>query len=196
MRVLKINESKVKIMLTKRDMIAFGMDSRELNMCEGDTRSKIYRVLDEVKEKHGFDHSGAKLVVQIYPSADGGAELFVTKISDKVGKLASLRQDTADFGIITSSEYLYYFDTYRELVPAARYLSSSATVTESSLYSLGGGFVLFLAARGGTSGGELCELMPLSEYGEALSPTLAPYVREHGTAVIAEDAVAKLKKGD
>ena len=77
MRVLKINDSKVKIMLTKRDMIAFGMDGAPMNMCEGDTRTKIYRVLDEVKAKHGFDHGGAKLVVQIYPSADGGAEIFV-----------------------------------------------------------------------------------------------------------------------
>ena len=196
MRVLKINDSKVKIMLTGRDMIAFGLDGAQMNMCEGDTRTKIYRVLDEVKAKHGFDHGGAKLVVQIYPMSDGGAEIFVTKISDKAGKLASLRQDTADFGIISSAEYLYYFDTYAELLHAVRALCATAAVTQSSLYSLSGGFVLLLTARGGASGGELCELMPLAEYGEALMPTLAPYVREHGNVLIPENAVSQLREGE
>ena len=80
MEVLKINENKIKIMLSPEDMKNFRLTASELDYNDSMTRQKVFKILEQVKKKHGFDHEGDKLLIQFYPSRDGGSELFVTKL--------------------------------------------------------------------------------------------------------------------
>ena len=80
MELIVISESKLKIMLEKEDMKRYGLFGSELNYDDPPTRKKLLSILDKAKEECGFDTGSEKLLVQLYPSKDGGSEMFVTKL--------------------------------------------------------------------------------------------------------------------
>ena len=80
MDVLKISDTKVKIMLTRADVKKFKLDAEKVDYNDAKTRNSIWELLDHVKKHHGWSCENNKLLIQFYPSKDGGAELFVTKL--------------------------------------------------------------------------------------------------------------------
>lgn len=82
MELIKISQTKLKIMLTADDMKHFELDDSKI--CDLPGRDAFRNILREAKNRCGFDASGERVFVQYYPEKNGGCEMFVTKLSEEV----------------------------------------------------------------------------------------------------------------
>lgn len=88
MELIMISESKLKIMLTSEDMRAYSIDCSMLDYENTETRRAFWSILDEAKHRTGFDAASEKVFVQVYPSKEGGCEMYITKLGSASGKKA------------------------------------------------------------------------------------------------------------
>ena len=79
MDLILINEEKLKIILSNRDMLELNINIESLDYSNVSTKKAFWEILDKAKESTGFNADNSKLFVQVFPSADGGCEMFVTK---------------------------------------------------------------------------------------------------------------------
>ncbi len=75
-----INENKIKIRLSEGDLCEFELEAEELDYSNTETKRMFWDVLSRAKKATGFNTNGHRVLVQLYPSKDGGCEMFVTKI--------------------------------------------------------------------------------------------------------------------
>ena len=80
MELIRINENKLKIMLSEGDMKQYALDCASLDYDNTETRRAFWSILDEAKHQTGFDAASQRVFVQLYPSKEGGCEMFVTKL--------------------------------------------------------------------------------------------------------------------
>ena len=80
MEIIMISNSKLKIMLCEEDLRQFELKADQLDYSNTDTKRMFWDVLSKAKHKTGFDTDGQRVLVQLYPSKEGGCEMFVTKI--------------------------------------------------------------------------------------------------------------------
>jgi hypothetical protein len=53
-------------------------------------RDAFNRIMDDAKLKYGFEVSGKRIFVQLFPSKDGGCEMFISRLYDKKRSKPSL----------------------------------------------------------------------------------------------------------
>ena len=81
MELIMISSSKLKIMLSADDMTRYSLGS-DIDYSDLKTRQAFRSILNEAREKTGFDAESEKLYIQLYPSKKGGCEVYITKIDD------------------------------------------------------------------------------------------------------------------
>ncbi len=191
MELLLISDSKLKIMLDGEDMRKYRLDAEKADYDNTQTRRVLWEILDEAKNRTGFDAASDKVLIQLYPSRDGGCELFVTKL----GLLPPLTEKTiarsANVTLLTSRVAVYRFALLSELCEIARELSEAGSVRKSDVY-LGedGGYYLIMEERGGKNS-KLTEFSYLCEWAQPMPSAVAAYQREHGVCLCEGDAVGQ-----
>ena len=75
-----ISDNKLKVMLCQEDLKHFELKAEELDYSNTETKRMFWDVLSQAKHQTGFDTDGQRVLVQLYPSKEGGCEMFVTKI--------------------------------------------------------------------------------------------------------------------
>lgn len=190
MELILINNSKLKIMLTADEVRKYDIERGS----EGgaDMRRTFAPVLDRAKECCGFDASAGRVFIQLFPSREGGCEMFVTKLppGSAYEKLspADKRSDTTasdvaektpydgDYALSDYADTFWGFDTLNGLISACRVLRAK---------DLGGGSRAYISDSGG------CVLrLPcaddspmtafLSEFARHESPSaMRTYIPEH-----------------
>ncbi len=83
MELIRISENKIKIMLSAGDMSAYDLPTEGLDYCEEAVREAFRAVLKDAGRRSGMDFSDSRLSIQLYPSRDGGCEMFVTRTGDR-----------------------------------------------------------------------------------------------------------------
>ena len=116
MDYLPISTSKIKITLTEdetaeRGIAATGQGNEE-------KRGKLRRLLDEVKERFGFDIGRERALVQIYPTSEGGTEIFVTRLGVLTKDIAGAGGQSDTSQIISAKRLYYIFNTLESLLAA------------------------------------------------------------------------------
>lgn len=83
MELILIDENKLKIMMDDRDMNEFGLDENEFHLSACDIRAVLSKIFQKTNIHTGFEHLSEddQILIQLYPEAHGGCELFVTKIT-------------------------------------------------------------------------------------------------------------------
>lgn len=195
MEILKINDQKVKIMLTSDDVRRFGLDINDVDYADSETRSKIWSVLDASRASWSFESGEDKLLVQFYPSRDGGAELFVTKLG-RINKKGERRLiSSEEVTLLQARREIYRFGNLDTLLLAARVVSDCPYIKESELYySEDGSYYLFVLGRGGAGHGGIAELSVLLEYSERVGSGEAARIAEHSRVLIERRAVSTLSE--
>ena len=79
MELILISDSKLKVMLTARDMENYDITDALFEYENKDVRKIFSGILDEAKRKIGFDCNAGKLMIQVYPSKNGGCEVYITR---------------------------------------------------------------------------------------------------------------------
>ena len=146
MELIKISPTKLKIMLTaaearKYDLaVAYG--------CNITGGSALREILRDVKEKCGFDAACSRVFVQYYEGADGGCEMFITKLAgegaprggeaEENGRAEKKntspdrrRAERYDSGYI-----VYSFTALGDMLLTCRCLAASGYTGKSSAYSI------------------------------------------------------------
>lgn len=138
MELILISRSKLKIMLTADDMENYSISADSLTYEKRDTRRAFERILDEAREKTGFDSTSGRLFIQVYPSKNGGCEVYV--ISNEEDKKCEKKQDKGGTKEVRTPpkprvcQCVYGFDTIERVISASRALRGCGYDSDSSLY--------------------------------------------------------------
>ena len=79
MELIKVNSVKLKIILTPKDMEEMDITNETLDYDSVKTRSALRNILEKAKIETGFDTKRDKIYVQVFPSNDGGCEMFLIR---------------------------------------------------------------------------------------------------------------------
>ena len=204
MELILINDTKLKIMLTREDMTRYDLDCASADYDSTETRRAFWSILDEAKHRTGFDAARDRVFIQLYPSREGGCEMFVTK----VGMLcAGERQASL---CAAPEELAYVFDGFDTLLGCCRMISAEyAAVAEkyitrqskpksgppsrhSTAYAdEGGQWYLFLTPLDNDDSRRLSCI--LTEFGTPVNARhLRLYISEHGKEISDGSAVSRL----
>lgn len=153
MEFTSLGKLSIRIKLEQSDMDEYGVSYDDMDYKNARTKHIIWEILDKAKESAGFDTDGKKLHIQIFPSKQGGCELYISKISAACESV---------------DEKLYRFDSFENALAALVYLKKINLICQAKLYTKNGFWYI-------TAVTELCE------YGKKLDePLWISALAEHG----------------
>ena len=188
------------------DTNAFDISGEELDYSSAKTRKVLGEILEKAKAETGFNAYHDRLYIQVFPSLDGGCEMFFIK------RTRLLPEPERGHSSCLGKKYTHSFDNIREY---GRYIAHSESIEniislclrlknegfsgKSQLYSLKNDYILMLDFRKQyprftkiTDNSEdfssfsfICDYAEI-RYADALP---SAYIEEHGKAVIKDDAV-------
>ena len=197
MELIVINENKLKITLSEGDMKQYSLDCNTIDYDNTETRKAFWNILDEVKHKTGFDAASQKIFVQLYPSKEGGCEMYVTKLG---GKHRSEDSDPDSelhrLHPLHRRRAAYSFGSSEELISVCRRLSEIGFSDKSSVWRTNVGeekYFLILEEPEENAYLPLTECSFIFEYGksENLKHTLL-FLHEHADCICSGEAVETL----
>lgn len=206
MRIEKINENKIKFILTETDLAERSINIEELAIPSDKTQKLFKDIMDKALEEYGFESAETPLMVEAMPSSADGIMIIVTRLKDKEDaretyesltearnlrrfktkgiKRTGSEEDKADDAEIT----VWSFDTLDDIIDLSIRINASFN-GQSSLYKMNGRFFLVLDSN------KDLELI-LGDYGtKHVSNTLSKYyLKEHGETITPANAVKILAK--
>ena len=200
MELIRISDSKLKIMLTPTDMRHFELNTD--NFCDdSEQMHRSFRLLlDEVRRRSGFEADDHRISVQYFPSREGGCEMFISNLSGEKDRATcaltpaqGMQATTRTRGSFCRS-FAYRFDGLDNLLSVCRRLLPLDYISASSAWRDDAGrYYLFLSTFASSPFAMPEELYFVVEYGSVENAAqLRLYLTEHGTVVCAEDAIGKL----
>lgn len=212
MELIMISSSKLKIMLSADDMHKYSLDA-DIDYTDSKTRKAFRSILEEARQKTGFDAQSEKIFIQLYPSKKGGCEVYITKIGEDsepecselslklCGEKNTRRGFERSTGIIPATKKqspkerkrAYSFSSSEHMVAVCRRLLAQGWKGQSSAYSGEGRFYIILKDKGSSELIFLDRLSFISEYGASENhDTLMKFLCEHASCICKSGAVEKL----
>lgn len=201
MDLIKINENKLKIMLTSVDMQSYSLCADELDCTNIETREAFRSIMNEARSRTGFDAEGNQIYVQLYPSKEGGCELFVTKLgllcpqrkaSDHTRQKAYTPQSK-------ENTFAFSFEKLAHLLCVCRRLRANEKRLASAVFhGEDGCYYLILSLLSDDRQETLLEdsiKAFIHEYATKKdTATIRLYIKEHATVVCEQRAIETLAK--
>jgi len=195
MEWIRISQNKLKIMLTAEDARHYELNCEEADYTDMVTRTAFREILTDVKREADFDASEDKVYIQMYPSKEGGCELFVTKIGLLLNDQASTpqlgkKENARSPRTRRENTLAFCFQSFSLLCAACRRIQSTPAARRSEAFrDEKGVWWLFL------SGCEPQKFRFLSSYGREARADLARlYLAEHGKHICEKNAIERLAK--
>ncbi len=184
---LTVGNTKIKITLTAQEASARGINTEKTNYDDPEVRRNFRKILEEAKEKAGFDTGKEKVLIQAYPSRDGGIELFVTKLGVISKSAESMIAKSENVALLSKCRTYYIFENLENLLGAVRSISPEFA-EDSSVYRLDDGtYCLVFCER--TPKYVLSELSVLSEFGRKSNELPTAFLKEHACLLRKGDAI-------
>ncbi len=195
MEWIRISQNKLKIMLTAEDARHYELNCEEADYTDMLTRAAFREILTDVKREADFDASEDKVYIQMYPSKEGGCELFVTKIGLLLNDQATDTPQTSGKATPRAprarkeNAQAFRFPSFSLLSAACRRIRALSVRKSEAFRDEKGVWWLFL------SGCEPQKLRFLSTYAREVRADLARlYLAEHGKSVCEKNAVEQLSQ--
>lgn len=206
MDYLRIGESKLKITLTKDELLFYGMDLSALDYASTETRRAFWAILDDAKHATGFDAASTRVSVQIYTCKTGGCEMFVSAAPNFAGTSPLTDDKTMALTVCGALPRIYgeivcAFDTLSKLLTACKVLMMQGYNCDSSAWhlptrssvKLGESYYLYLAGNQSEHiTGAVNSSGILAEFGNPLPELTLSYLSEHCLPLVSERAVEAL----
>lgn len=167
MELIKIDENRLKVMLTAEDLRTYDIAFDRLDYSGTETRRVIWSILDTAKKETGFDAAGDKICIRAFRDKDGGCELFVSRVT------APPRR--------TPKKHLYAFSTCEALCAACKRLSACRFEGAGAAYLCDDGR-FFLELEFSAADTTEAMLSILLEFGKQI-PHAKTYLAEHATTL-------------
>ena len=189
MEFLLIGESKIKIVLSSEEAKKQGLDTTSADVSGPVARRIFWHILDMAKSEVGFDPKGDKVLIQLYPLASGGCELFVTKLGILSESSARLVSKSDRIAMLSKSRSLYSFDNLNDIIGASRAVKSitGELSPKSDVYIDGERYYLSIEEYG--KGGEPIEFPCILEFGMGITAELSSYIYEHADRLTDGDGI-------
>ena len=178
MEHILISPGKLKLMLTRDDVEHYDLTSAVDGECDPESRQSFKALLADAG-KLGFDPGNDRLFIQLYPSKDGGAEIYITRLS---GEKVTNHSGRERFSVT----HIGGFDSLSDLLACcARLGNFDSEDSESSAFSDGEGRNYFLVLSESLTCREFLENglkidAIIGEYGRNIKPSGAIYyIKEH-----------------
>ncbi len=185
---LVVSKTKLKAILDKEDMKKYKLDATATESDSIATRRAFREILSVASAEVGFDTEKDKVLIQLYPSRDGGGELFVTKLGTLTKSDIKAITDSSNVTMLSNVSRLYKFESLDSLILGAKSMRSQDI--NSQVYYIDGAY--FLYAEEKCQAGNLCEISKLCEFAQRLPEKLVPYIKEQGKLIFGNDAIAKI----
>ena len=201
MEYILISESKLKVICQESDLSAYGICADSLEYGDSDTRKFLEDVLDYAKQSLDFETKQHRILVQLYPSADGGCEIFIHRLGLLETPLQTEESATKKVAkeVPKKKEKIFFFSTLNSMLEVCKRLSIKEFDGKSSAF--------YLAEKGYFLSLELCceleeyrifmldEYSFIAEYGEPESASVKiPYLKEYAKCICPSHAVETLGK--
>ncbi len=191
MELIVISNTRMKIMLSPLDMSNYDIDARTLDTDVPRTRRILYGILDDANKSAGLESSGERAFVQVFPSRDGGCEMYVTRFSE----LADVECTEGEYCLnmnstknIPKRRQVFCFRCMHDLLCACRALNLRGYSERSdSYYSEENGCIYLILGDGDV------DTSVVLEYAEPVFLGGAKmYISEHATPICENEAVETL----
>ena len=197
MELIRINGTKLKVMLDPADMEKFALDSSDIDYEDATTRRAFRAIFEEVRERIGFETAGEQVLVQVFPSRDGGCEMFVTRLPSDLPAAPHNRLADRRITMMSMRRTAYRFRSYGQLSAVCRALARAGYDRTSEIRTdESGGWYLILQER--ICSGRIQRLGEfgfLSEYAEPqYGAAVIARIEEHSRLVCDGDAVGQLDR--
>ena len=191
MEYIRISESKLKVMLERKDLEEWDISADRLDYSDPDAKRVFGDILCHAKRELGFDTAGRRILLQLYPSRDGGCELFISCSELPAG--ANNEHDSEE----TGKKRAYSFSSLEDLLAVCKRLLGRCGFCDSSVwFDENGRWYLLFTELGTSPELDMLPLNPLSficEYGESESYTaLSLYLGEYARPVCEGNAIERL----
>lgn len=186
MELILISPSKLKVMLTQSDMEQYSLKTDRIDYDNTETRRAFWSILDEAKHQTGFDAASDKVFIQIYPSRNGGCEMYVTKLPQK-GDCEENDDIFCHVSAFEAQPVFFSFDNMQNLIDACRALKNRGFSSESqAFFSLENPARYYLSVTSSN-------FEQLYEYGCKIKKRFIPsYILERCKCICDSDAVGML----
>ena len=151
MELIKVNSQKLKIILTKEDMTSFDITNENLDYTSAKTRKALGSILERAKEQTGFDIKNDRLYIQVFPSVDGGCEMFLTRrarlLPEPAMPRCSYYRRKSQLPVEYSCEngrYIVTSQNIDDIIDLCTRMKNEKFYGTSSLYILNGEYLLTL----------------------------------------------------
>ena len=196
MELIVINENKLKITLSENDMKQYSLDCDTIDYDNTETRRAFWNILDEVKHKTGFDAASQKIFIQLYPSKEGGCEMYVTKLGERHKRNEDCPdQELHKLHPLHKRRAAYSFSSIDDIISVCRRLTEIGFSEKSSAWRshIDGKYFLILEEPEENAYLPLTESSFIFEYGksESLKNALL-YLHEHADCICSAEAVETL----
>lgn len=197
MEYLMINESNLKVICTESDLAPYGISAEELEYGDADSRSFIEGVLDGALRELGFETKKHKVLIKLFPSADGGCEIFISRLCALSDEEKSEPEQSPSRKEKTLEKRLYRFDKLEHLLFVCSILSREYFLSDGdAFYFNSQGYFLCIECENELSeyGIELLdEYSFILEYGERKNAEKhLPILREYANNICNGNAIAVL----
>lgn len=192
MELILISDSKLKIMLTRDDMQQYALNCDTIDYDNTETRRAFWNILDEAKHRTGFDAAAERVFIQLYPSKEGGCEMYVTKLGFDEGRAsrALLPGGAGKRGVLRSRICAYRFARLDDLLTVCRRLCTLTAPPPSTVWRDDEGDWHLILDETDTPPaplGFLCEFGETEDAGR-----LSIHIAEHGICIRQGDAAEVL----
>ena len=208
MELIRINNKKLKLMLTPTDMSHFELTADMIGEDVGKTHHAFRLLLSELKNKIGFDADDRHISIQYFPSREGGCEMFISNLQDhdeqENDPHTEKKQSSHALQVRPSKketqyfwrDFVYRFDTLNDLLSVCKRLYTIGYICESSAYrDEKNDYYLFLSMRAASPFSIPDEIGFVIEYGSIENVSaIKIYILEHGSPICQQNAIARLSQ--
>ncbi len=196
MEWIRISNNKLKIMLTAEDAARYDLCPDTAEYADSITRRALRAILTDMRGETGFDAADDKIYIQMYPSREGGCELFVTKmgmeLTPKRGAQGTYKPKVKS---VRHRRLALRFGALEDLLGVCRRLVVRGFRGKSSAFLDEGQRYWLLLSDSGDPLRTREDYRFALEYGELESRETADVLLpEHGKALCRDDAVEILGK--
>lgn len=168
MEITEIAKGRLKVVLNAEELQAFSIDVDQMDYGCPETKNALEGILAVVRAKTDLDTGEGKTYVQLYPSRDGGCEIFLVHTS-------ALDEQSAR-ALVPFKEQPGYLCFFKEKGAAElfwRLLTARGFFQRSLFYDpAGDAYLFYLPYRKE-------HLLFLEEFGRPVDPSVKGYLCEH-----------------
>lgn len=192
MELLLITATRLKIVMSNKDLEKYEITCDALDYHDSDTKRVLRCILDEAKQKIGFDTHGKQIFVQIFPSKDGGCEMYVTRTSAQTDAALPVPLHNENKQVAT----VFEFKSISDMLEVCRHLQTQGQGSPSQAFCEYDGdtcYLVLYCEQEDAFGREPLYLSVANEYGSLLKGEYgSAYLFEHCRCICSMNAVELL----